>query len=35
VDGTIVQVERGGGMTVQRVDRELFGVLVDARVAMS
>lgn len=32
VDGTIVQVERGGGMNVERADKELFRVLVDKRV---
>lgn len=32
VDGTIVQVERGGGMSVGRADKELFRILVDRRV---
>ncbi|KHN98058.1 Diacylglycerol kinase, catalytic domain protein [Metarhizium album ARSEF 1941] len=32
VDGTIVQVERGGGMSVTRADRELLQVLVDERI---
>ncbi|KAG6006304.1 hypothetical protein E4U21_007186 [Claviceps maximensis] len=34
VDGTIVEVERGGGMVVERVEEEaVFTVLVDERVA--
>jgi diacylglycerol kinase family enzyme len=33
VDGTIVQVEKGGGMSVKRAERDLFRVLVDGRLA--
>ncbi|KAG5981679.1 hypothetical protein E4U55_002688 [Claviceps digitariae] len=32
VDGTIVEVVRGGGMVVERVDEAVFWVLVDERV---
>ncbi|KAG5950058.1 hypothetical protein E4U53_005516 [Claviceps sorghi] len=32
VDGTIVEVERGGGMVVERVDEAIFSVLVDEKV---
>ncbi|KAG6016659.1 hypothetical protein E4U54_000800 [Claviceps lovelessii] len=32
VDGTIVEVEKGGGMVVERVEEALFWVLVDGRV---
>ncbi|KAG5919413.1 hypothetical protein E4U42_006527 [Claviceps africana] len=32
VDGTIVEVERGGGMVVERVDEAIFSVLVDDKV---